>query len=118
MENNKLENIDNFDNIFTNPTDYVTRSQFEYDDVCENEDDYFIEKNQLLQDIPLELNINYDDFSETFNNLYKYYLSVENIKDLPDIFYQEYIYRKCEEIFAINNHKLLIDEFKKKIKKI
>ena len=102
------------ENEYIYGTDYVSRQQLEYDLVEDNIDNYFIQKNDIVSQLPIELLINYDDFGETFRNLYTYFLKHEYLNELPEIFLQEYVYTYAEKVFFSNNHKELIKELKEK----
>ena len=96
---------------------YTNLDKFIYD-TCpgsESEDfvnDLFIEKHNILKEMPLELQFDYNNFIESYHNVYNYYLDKENIKDLPDIFYNDYIFCVVDKAFKMQNHKDLIKELK------
>lgn len=79
------------------------------EDFCE--DDLFVEKNDIMRDLPLEMQFNYNDFVESYHNVYNYYLD-KTVGELPDIFYNDYIFTVCDNAFKMQNHKDLISEIK------
>jgi hypothetical protein len=69
-----------------------------------------------MKELPIELQINYDDWSETIKNLYFYYLDHEDIGKLPEIFYEDYIITKAQTVFQTNYHKKMIIQLKEYFK--
>jgi|TARA_R110000822_G_scaffold108580_3_gene238138 hypothetical protein len=102
------------ENDYIYGTDYVSRQQLEYDILEDNIDNHFLEKHNLIEQLPLELLINYNDFTETFRNLYTYFLKHEYLGNLPELFLQEYVYTYTEKVFFNNNHNELLKELKTK----
>jgi hypothetical protein len=90
--------------------------QITYEKLEEDVDKYFLEKHQIMKELPIELQINYDDWSETIKNLYFYYLDHEDIGKLPEIFYEDYIITKAQTVFQTNYHKKMIIQLKEYFK--
>jgi hypothetical protein len=90
--------------------------QITYEKLEEDVDKYFLEKHQVMKQLPIEMQINYDDWSETIKNLYFYYLDHEDIGKLPEIFYEDYIITKAESIFKDYYHKKMIIQLKEYFK--
>jgi hypothetical protein len=90
--------------------------QITYEKLEEDVDKYFLEKHQIMKDLPIEMQINYDDWSETIKNLYFYYLDHEDIGKLPEIFYEDYIITKAQTVFQTNYHKKMIIQLKEYFK--
>tara|TARA_R110002110_G_C13427416_1_gene714996 strand:- start:1827 stop:2135 length:309 start_codon:yes stop_codon:yes gene_type:complete len=97
-------------------THFTKIEQITYEELEEDVDKYFTEKHQIMKDLPIELQINYDSWKETVKNLYFYYLDHPDISKLPDIFYEDYIIVKAETIFRLNYHKNTIKELKQYFK--
>ena len=97
-------------------TDFTKIEQITYEKLEEDVDKYFLEKHQIMKDLPIEMQINYDDWSETVKNLYFYYLDHEDIGKLPEVFYEDYIITKTESIFKDYYHKKMIIQLKEYFK--
>ncbi len=97
-------------------SDFTKLEQVSYDDISDCVDDYFTNKIQIMKELPLECQINYDCYNETLKNLYFYYLDHEDIARIPDIFYEDYIISKTEAIFKMNYHKNLMKDIKDNVK--
>ena len=97
-------------------TNFIKKEQITYEQLEEDVNDYFLEKHQIMKDLPIEMQINYDDWVETVKNLYFYYLDDENIGKLPEIFYEDYIITKAESIFKDYYHKKMIIQIKEYFK--
>lgn len=96
-------------------SDFTKLEQITYDDISDCVDDYFTNKTNIIKDLPIECQINYESYNETLKNLYFWYLDDEDISRLPDIFYEDYIVCKTETIFRMYYHKNLIEEIKKNV---
>jgi hypothetical protein len=97
-------------------THFTKLEQITYEELEKDVDKYFTEKHQIMKDLPIELQINYDDWSETIKNLYFYYLDHEDIGKLPEIFYEDYIITKAQTVFQTNYHKKMIIQLKEYFK--
>ena len=91
----------------------VNLDYFNYDPISENIDELFINKMDILPDLPIQFQINPDNFNESYKNLYKYFLDSIVIGALPEPFYSDYIEEFAERVFYRTNFRNCINELKK-----
>ena len=71
--------------------DYVKMDDISYDKIPEKDEDLFSVLQNILKDLPIECQIEEQDFQKTCCNLYKYFLNHQTISMLPEPFYSDYI---------------------------
>lgn len=91
----------------------ISINDFCYGGVTDNINDLFFSKIDILPDLPIELQINPDDFNETLKNFYKYFLDSIVIGALPEPFYSDYVEEFAERVFYRTNFKNCINELNK-----
>jgi len=91
----------------------ISINDFCYERVTDNNNDLFLSKIDIFPDLPIELQINPDDFNETLKNFYKYFLGSNVIGALPEPFFSDYVEEFTERVFYRTNFKNCINELKK-----
>lgn len=91
-------------------------NDFEYGADCEDPDDYFIHKENILSQLPFEMQIDLSCFKKTFCNLYHYYKQNQEHEAhlLDDLFFEEFVLASTEKVFKNNNQRELMNEIKSK----
>jgi hypothetical protein len=94
-------------------------NRINYDIIEDNVEDNFIQKTNIMRDLPIEMQINKYDVIQTYHNLYSWYQHNDNfINQLPSPFFDDYIWVKTMTSINILNtkdlNKELINYFKKK----
>ena len=98
--------------------DYVKIDDMTYDKIPENEEDLFTVLQDILKDLPIECQIEEQDFQKTCFNLYRYFLNHRTICMLPEPFYSDYIKVYAIKVFRQIARGKLINEIKDTVKKI
>ena len=98
--------------------DYIDKNQITYDLIPENTDDLFTIFQNILKDLPIEVQIDEFSFEKTSYNLYNYFLNDELISKLPEPFYSDYVTIYSLKVFRQIAHGKMLNEFKEKVKKI
>ncbi len=79
-------------------------SKINYDTIEENIEDNFINKIDLLKDLPIEMQIDKYDVMQTYHNLYNWYIHNDDIiSRIPNPFYSDYILVKTMTCINILN---------------
>ena len=86
-------------------------SKINYDIVEEDIEDNFINKIDLMKDLPIECQIDKYDIIKTYSNLYTWFQYNDNlISQLPEPFYGDYVLVKTMNCINILNTKDLNQE--------
>jgi hypothetical protein len=86
-------------------------SKINYDTIEENIEDNFINKIDLLKDLPIEMQIEKDNILNTFNNLYTWYIHNDDIiSRIPNPFYSDYVLIKSLTCINLLNTRDLNEE--------
>jgi hypothetical protein len=96
--------------------DIIKLEQILYDEIPENTDDLFIQLQDILKDLPIECQIDEDNFKKTCYNLYNYFLNDETINKIPEPFYSDYVTIYALKVFRQIAHGKMINELKEKSK--
>lgn len=93
----------------------INTSLIEYDSIPENTEDLFIEKHNLLGDLPIEFSIIENDLTGTYINLFEHFKKDYLIGMLPEPFYSDYVFcYSCKALNMINTEKIC-KEIKEKV---
>ena len=92
----------------------IKMSILDYDELETNTDNYFVQKLDIMADLPLSFQIDINSYTKTVSNLYKYFQNIENVRDLPSPFYELYIDNFAERVFFKTKFIPVIEELKKK----
>ena len=98
--------------------DYVEMDDISYDKIPEKEEDLFNVLQDILKDLPIECQIEEQDFQKTCFNLYRYFLNHRTISMLPEPFFSDYINVYAIKVFRQISFGKLINEIKDTVKKI
>jgi hypothetical protein len=82
----------------------------------EDIEELFIHKENILSQLPFEMQIDLTCFKKTFCNLYHYYKQNENHEAhlLDDLFFEEFVLASTDKVFKNNNQRELMNEIKNK----
>jgi len=95
--------------------DYIDKELIEYDEI--NSENNFINKINVLLDLPIEFSIIEDDLNLTFLNLFQYFKKNNYlISELPEPFYSDYVMCYAYKALQILKTEKLNKEIKEKIK--
>jgi len=98
--------------------DYINSEQILYDEIPENTDDLFIQLQDILKDLPIECQIDEDDFNKTCYNLYNYFLEDETINKIPEPFYSDYVTIYSLRVFKQISYGKMLNELHHTVKKV
>ena len=98
--------------------DYVKIADISYDKIPEKEEDLFTVLQDILKDLPIEVQIEENNFHKTCCNLYRYFLNHEMICMLPEPFYSDYITVYAIKVFRQIARGKVINEIKNTVKTI
>ena len=96
----------------------IEKAQLLYDEIPENLDDSFVQLLDILKDLPIECQIDKDNFNNTCYNLYNYFLNDETINKIPEPFYSDYVYVYSLRVFRQIAHGKMINELQQTVKKV
>ena len=92
--------------------DFIQSEEISYDEIPKNSEDLFIQFENILKDLPIEMQIDEDNFNKTCFNLYNYFLQNETISKIPEPFYSDYVYVYCNKVFRQIAHNKMINQLK------
>jgi len=98
--------------------DYIDKNEITYDLIPENTDDLFTVLQNILKDLPIEVQIDEFSYEKTCYNLYNYFLEDELISKLPEPFYSDYITIYSLKVFRQIAHGKMLNELEETVKKI
>lgn len=94
--------------------DYIDKELIEYEPI--NDENNFINKLNVLLDLPIEFSIIEDDLNLTFLNLFQYFKKNNYlIGELPEPFYSDYVMNYAFKSLQIIKTEKLNKEIKDKI---
>lgn len=94
--------------------DYIDKELIEYEPI--NSENNFINKLNVLLDLPIEFSIIEDDLNLTFLNLFQYFKKNNYlISELPEPFYSDYVMNYAFKSLQIIKTEKLNKEIKDKI---
>ena len=94
--------------------EYIQKEQIMYNEIPENLDNLYINYKDILKDLPIELQIDENNFNKTCCNLYNYFLNDDIINKIPEPFYSDYVHIYALKVFRKIAHYKMINELKKK----
>lgn len=95
----------------------IQMSILDYDGLQDDYDNYFINKIDIMPDLPISFQIDLNSYTKTSSNLYKYFQNIENVKDLPSPFYELYIDNFAERAYYRTRFKPCIIELMERFMK-
>jgi hypothetical protein len=98
--------------------DYVKMDNISYDKIPEKDEDLFYVLQNILKDLPIECQIEEQDFQKTCINLYRYFLNHETICMLPEPFFSDYINVYAIKVFRQIARGQVINQIKDTVKTI
>jgi len=94
--------------------DYIDKELIEYEPI--NDENNFINKLNVLLDLPIEFSIIEDDLNLTFLNLFQYFKKNNYlIAELPEPFYSDYVMNYAFKSLQIIKTEKLNKEIKDKV---
>jgi hypothetical protein len=94
--------------------DYIQKEKIMYNEIPEILDNLFIKLEDILKDLPIEMQIDENDFNKSCCNLYNYFLNDAIISRLPEPFYSDYVHIYALRVFRKIAHYKMINELKEK----
>jgi hypothetical protein len=86
-------------------------NRINYDTIEDNVEDNFIDKMNIMKDLPIECQIDKYDVMQTYHNLYSWYQhNDDNISRIPEPFYGDFILVKTMTCINILNTRDLNQE--------
>ena len=94
--------------------DYIQKEEIMYNEIPENLDNLYINYKNILKDLPIEMQIDENNFLKTCCNLYNYFLNDNIINKIPEPFYSDYVHIYALRVFRKIAHYKMINELKEK----
>lgn len=90
----------------------VLFNQLSYDVLDEDMENLFIDKVDIMGDLPVEMLIDENDFKETLKNLYKYFIKDKVISLLPYPYFDDYVEEFAERAIYRKKFNRVLNELK------
>ena len=81
-------------------------------DTIPKDDELFTTFDNILKDLPIEIQIEQNNFKKTAYNLYNYFLQDQLISRIPEPFYSDYIWIYAIKVFRQIAKDRMIEELK------